>query len=186
MKYNNILILAVSLVIIGLIFTFTGSSNSEQSRSASAEISYDFKSLDGEKVEFADYRGRYSILTFTFTRCPSICPMIHKELVKIKDEFQNSVNIISINVDPENDSPESIQRYMIDNGYDWDVLIGDVSNIEQVMNIMLEQPNRKLSSPDLHLPNLYLMNKDFEYIDKFFPEPVEVGNLIEKLNSFEL
>jgi len=179
MKYNNILILAVSLTIIGLIFSTTGCETPQK-------ITYNFKSLNGEKVSFSEYKGKYSILTFTFTRCPSICPMIHKELVKIKDEFQSSVNIISINVDPENDSPKSIKRYMIDNGYDWDVLIGDVSNIEKVMNIMLEQPDSKLSSPDRHLPNLYLMNKDFEYIDKFFPEPLDVGNLIEKLNSFEL
>ena len=185
MKYNRILILVISLVLFGLILTFTGC-ESKKSATKGSDIFYNFQNLDGKKVNFKDYKGKYSVLTFTFTSCPSICPMIHKELIKIRDNYKNQVNIISINVDPDNDSPESIKKYMKDNGFDWDVLIGDVENIEKVMNVMLDQPNRKLSSPALHLPNLYLMNKDFEYIDKFFPESVEVGNLIAKLDSFEL
>ena len=185
MKYNRMLILAISLVIFGLIFILTGC-ESKKKPTKQSDVSYNFQNLDSKKVDFKDYKGKYSILTFTFTSCPSICPMIHKELLKIRDNYKNQVNIVSINVDPGNDSPESIKKYMKDNRFDWDVLIGDVKNIEKVMNVMLDQPNRKLSSPASHLPNLYLMNKDFEYIDKFFPEPVEVNNLITKLNSFEL
>ena len=179
MQYNKILILVVSFVMFGLIF-YTGCESKKN------VVSYDFKDLDGKKVNFKEYTGKYSILTFTFTSCPSTCPMIHKELIKIKNKYNDKINIVSINVDPENDSPESIKKYMETSGFDWDVLIGDVNNIEKVMNIMLDRPNKKLTKPADHLTFLYLMNKDFEYIDKFYPEPTETNRLIETLDSLGL
>ena len=182
MKYNNLLTLSVSLLIVAILSTVS----CESSKSKTDLSSYNFMSLDGERVKFEDYKGKYTLLSFTFTRCPSLCPMIHKELIKLRNEFNDEINIVSINVDPANDTPESLKRYMTDNNFDWDLLIGDVKEIEKVMNIMLERPDRKLSSPHSHLPNLYLMNKNFDYIDKYFPEPVEVGNLIDKLNSLDL
>ena len=182
MKYNNLLTISVSLLILAILSTISCESNVTEN---DLNI-YKFKSLDGEVVDFSDYKGKYTLLSFSFTRCPSLCPMIHKELIKLREEFNDEINIVSINVDPENDTPESLKKYMADNNFDWDLLIGDVKEIEKVMNIMLERPDRKLSSPHSHLPNLYLMNKNFDYIDKYFPEPVEVGNLIDKLNSLDL
>lgn len=182
MKYNNFLTLSVSILIVIILSTVSCENNTEKNDL----IVYNFKSLDGQKIDFANYKGKYSILSFSFTRCPSLCPMIHKELIKLRKEFNDEINIVSINVDPENDTPESLKKYMKDNNFDWDILIGDVNEIEKVMHIMLERPDRKLSSPHSHLPNLYLMNKNFDYIDKYFPESVEVGILIDKLNSLEL
>ena len=147
---------------------------------------YNFRSINGDRVDLSKYRGKYSLLSFSFTRCPSICPMINKELVKLKNQFQDDINIVSINVDPDNDSPESLKKYMKDNGFDWDVLVGDIKEVDKVVNVMLARPDKKISSPSDHLPNLYLMNKNFEYIDKFFPEPIDVGYLIDKLNSIDL
>ena len=112
--------------------------------------------------------------------------MIHKELIKLRKEFNDEINIVSINVDPENDTPESLKKYMKDNDFDWDVLIGDTGEINKVMNVMLDRPNRKLTKPADHLTDLYLMNKNFDYIDKFFPDPVTVGRLIDTLNFLNL
>ena len=182
MKYNNLLTLSVSLLIVAILSTVS----CESSKSKTDLSSYNFMSLDGERVKFEDYKGKYTLLSFTFTRCPSLCPMIHKELIKLRNEFNDEINIVSINVDPENDTPESLKRYMDDKNFDWDVLIGDTGEINKVMNVMLDRPNRKLTKPADHLPDLHLMNKNFDYIEKFFPDPVTVGRLIDTLNFLNL
>ena len=182
MKYNNLLTISVSLLIVAILSTVSCENNTEKNDL----IVYNFKSLDGEKIDFANYEGKYSILSFSFTRCPSLCPMIHKELIKLRKEFNDEINIVSINVDPENDTPESLKKYMKDNDFDWDVLIGDTGEINKVMNVMLDRPNRKLTKPADHLTDLYLMNKNFDYIEKFFPDPVTVGRLIDTLNFLNL
>ena len=179
MKYNRVLILFMSLLIFGLMFN-AGCENKK------SEVSYHFKSLDGDEVKFDKYKGKYSILSFSFTGCQSICPMINRELVKLREKYKNQINIVSINVDPENDSPESLKKYMSDQGFDWDILIGDVENIEKVMNNMLDKPDRKLGKPSEHLSELHLMDKDFIYIDNFFPDPTTVGRLIKRLDSLDL
>ena len=179
MKHNRILILILSFIIFSLMFN-TGCEGVKK------DVSYNFKNLDEQKVSFDQYKGKYSILSFTFTRCAGICPMIHAELLKIQNKYKDKINIVSINVDPDNDSPESLKKYMKDNGFDWDILIGDIEDIDKVVSFMLDRPDKKLTEPAEHLPNLFLMDKNFDYIDNFFPEPIESNRLMEKLDSFEL
>tara|TARA_A100001011_G_scaffold399620_1_gene509156 strand:- start:1883 stop:2221 length:339 start_codon:yes stop_codon:yes gene_type:complete len=108
--------------------------------------------------------------------------MINLELAKLSYKFKDNINIVSINVDPDYDTDELLLNYMSSNQYDWDVLKGEVSEIERLMKNKLYS-NRKLSSPADHLPNLYLMDKNFNYINKYFPEGSETDQLINKLYS---
>ena len=124
MKYNTIIILVVSLLFLAAIF-FVNSFKSDT-------VIYNFDDLNGNLVDFNSYKGKYSILTFTFTRCPSICPMINYELNKLRFKYQDKINILSINVDPENDTPGSLKRFMESNQFDWDILIGDKKQINNV------------------------------------------------------
>tara|TARA_Y100001970_G_C14136591_1_gene804604 strand:- start:500 stop:1033 length:534 start_codon:yes stop_codon:yes gene_type:complete len=173
MRPNTILILVVSVVIITLIFIESNNSDS---------LTYSFYDLNGELVDFNEYKGKYSILTFTFTRCPSICPMINYELNKLRFKYQDNINIISINVDPNNDTPENIRNFISLNQYEWDHITGDISESEKVMKNMLYS-DRSLENPMDHLPNLHLMNADFEYIEDFFPVEEDVKELMIKLDS---
>ncbi len=149
---------------------------------SSPNIEYKFYDLDGNSVNFDKYKQKYSILTFTFTSCPTTCPMINAELKKLKFKYGNKINILSINVDPKNDTPDRIKEFMILNDYDWDILAGSTSEIEKVMEFMLYS-DRKLEMPGYHLPNLHLMNKDFDYIEGFFPVPEDMSVLILKLDE---
>ena len=177
MKYNNfitIIISAVSLCFIGLIFYVSLFENSK--------IEYEFYDLDGQSVKFDQYKDKYSILTFTFTSCPTTCPMINVELNKLSLKYEDKIHIISINVDPDNDTPENISSFMKANNYAWDILVGNKTEIEKVMKNMLYS-DRKLEMPGYHLPNLHLMNRDFDYIQGFFPVPEDMNDLIVKLDE---
>ena len=69
------------------------------------------------------------------------------------------------------------------NQYDWDILVGGQKDIERVINNMLHQPNRKFESPDQHPAELHLMNKNFDYIEGFFPVVQDMDVLIVKLDE---
>ena len=174
-KFNNLVLIAVMAVILGLsiIFNSTPTPN------------YTFHYIHGDLIDFDDYKGKYSVLTFTFTRCPSICPAINLDLEKLRYRYGENINILTINVDPEHDTPDVLRKFMDINQYEWDVLVGSYQDIRNIGKVKLNS-DRELKSPGEHLPNLYLMDKDFDYINKFFPLPPErseVVKLFEQLDS---
>ena len=115
MKYNTILILIVLLSFFVIMFARPW--NVEDANPEG------FKNLKGEIVHFDKYKKKYSILVFTFMSCPSICPMTNQELVRLRTKYENNINIIAVNVDPQNDTPSKLKEYMKSNNYDWDILI---------------------------------------------------------------
>lgn len=62
------------------------------------------------KNEMSD---KITIVDFFFTSCPSICPVMSTELERVDDAFRNDaeVQIYSISIDPEYDTPEVLSEY---------------------------------------------------------------------------
>jgi protein SCO1 len=60
-------------------------------------------------------RGKVVLINFMFTTCNGICPSMTANLVKVQeylgDHVGRDVNIISITVDPETDTPEALKKY---------------------------------------------------------------------------
>jgi protein SCO1/2 len=75
----------------------------------------------GDTVSLDDINGAIVIADFFFTRCPSICPALTKQMkylqdaMKMKDSRRridsNYVRFISFSVDPDRDTPEVLKRY---------------------------------------------------------------------------
>ncbi|KVG62082.1 hypothetical protein WS80_27625 [Burkholderia pseudomultivorans] len=58
--------------------------------------------------------GRPVILTFIYTSCTTICPMISQTLEQLQGELgadRDKVHIMSISIDPEADTPERLRTY---------------------------------------------------------------------------
>ncbi|KVH49772.1 hypothetical protein WJ39_09530 [Burkholderia diffusa] len=58
--------------------------------------------------------GRPVILTFVYTSCTTICPMISQTLEQLQGELgadRDKVHIMSISIDPEADTPERLRTY---------------------------------------------------------------------------
>jgi protein SCO1/2 len=72
-------------------------------------------SQDGKPVGLADLRGKVVALTFIYTQCPDICPMLTQKMVQVQDElgaeFGAKVAFVSISLDPEHDTPEVLKDY---------------------------------------------------------------------------
>ena len=99
----------------------------------------DFKLYDtnGEIFSFKDLQGKVWIADFIFTTCGSVCPMMTKNMAALHRSFAlvNQVEMVSISVNPENDTPEVLsqfaQRYHADTKK-WHFLTGDRGEITRV------------------------------------------------------
>jgi protein SCO1/2 len=72
-------------------------------------------SQDGAEVTLASLRGKVVAVTFIYTSCPDVCPMLTDKLARIQDElgsdFGSKVAFVSITTDPERDTPEVLKGY---------------------------------------------------------------------------
>ncbi|WP_407670788.1 SCO family protein [Paraburkholderia franconis] len=71
---------------------------------------------DGKAVSLVDELndGRPVVLTFIYTSCTTICPMISQTLEQLQDELgseRDKVHIVSISIDPEEDTPARLKAY---------------------------------------------------------------------------
>ena len=72
-------------------------------------------SQDGAAVSLASFRGKVVALTFIYTECPDICPLLTQKMAQVQDElganFGNKIAFVSITLDPAHDTPEILKDY---------------------------------------------------------------------------
>ena len=91
----------------------------------------------GESVSLADMRGRAVALSFLFTSCPDVCPVVTTQLKRLYDELgadADSVEFVSVSVDPERDDPQAAMRYLERWGVanEWRYLTGARADLEPI------------------------------------------------------
>jgi len=74
---------------------------------------FTFTNQEGQAVGRAQMQGKITIVDFFFTSCPSICPVMSKEMERVNDHFRDEplVQILSISIDPSYDTPEILKTY---------------------------------------------------------------------------
>ncbi len=92
---------------------------------------FSFTNQEGETVGRADMKGKITIVDFFFTSCPSICPKMSAEMERVNDMFRDEdhIQIMSISIDPQYDTPEILKEYAEKHKAEagkWDFLTGDV------------------------------------------------------------
>jgi protein SCO1/2 len=72
-------------------------------------------SQDGKPVTLIGLRGKVVAVSFFYTACPDICPLLTQKLVEVQDalgdDFGKKIAFVSITVDPEHDTPEVLKDY---------------------------------------------------------------------------
>ncbi len=75
----------------------------------------DFKltNQDNKTITLADLKNQVWVADFVFTTCGGICPMMSKSMSAINQGFAKykDVRMVSISVNPENDTPEALKAY---------------------------------------------------------------------------
>jgi protein SCO1/2 len=76
---------------------------------------FSLTSQDSNPVALATLRGKVVAVTFIYTGCPDICPLLTEKMARIQDElgqnFGAKVVFVSITLDPEHDTTEVLKQY---------------------------------------------------------------------------
>jgi protein SCO1/2 len=69
----------------------------------------------GKFVRLASLRGRFVIVTFLYTHCPDVCPLIASRLntaLRQLGKARGEVRVLAISVDPRGDTKASVRRFV--------------------------------------------------------------------------
>jgi protein SCO1/2 len=103
---------------------------------------FSFTGQDGNAFGSKDLAGKTYIAEFFFTRCPSICPVMQKNLQKVLEAYPlkastKDLAIVSFSVDPANDNPAILSQYAHKNNITdkrWHFLSGNKDSLYDLMN----------------------------------------------------
>lgn len=100
---------------------------------------FELTDQNGQKITNEAYKGKVYLVEFFFSTCPSICPIMNKNMVDIQNDFFGNPNfgIASISINPENDTPEVLKKHAQDIGVkssNWHLLTGDKEYIFGIAN----------------------------------------------------
>lgn len=77
-----------------------------------------------------DYLGKVYVVEFFFSTCPTICPIMNRNMLLLQQEFYGNpeFGIASITINPEYDTPKVLKEHAEQLGvkhYNWHFLTGD-------------------------------------------------------------
>ncbi|RYJ43348.1 SCO family protein [Flavobacterium beibuense] len=101
--------------------------------------SFELTDQDNKKITDKDYSGKVYVIEFFFSTCPTICPVMNQNMLKLQDEFYGNpeFGIASITINPEYDTTEVLKKHAEALGakhYNWHFLTGDRDYIYNLAN----------------------------------------------------
>jgi protein SCO1 len=94
---------------------------------------------NNETISNKTYAGKVFLVEFFFTTCPTICPIMNKNMKDIHQKFAANANfgIASITINPDNDTPEVLKEHIKKieaEGKNWHFLTGNRETIFEIAN----------------------------------------------------
>lgn len=127
-----------------------------------------FTDQDGNQVTPQTFGGKVYVADFFFTTCPTICPVMKKEMLRVYEAFLDNeeVAILSHTIDPEHDSVAVLRDFAEKLGVEshkWHFVTGDKEEIYKVgMKGYLVTAGEDASAPGgyIHSGAFILVDKD--------------------------
>lgn len=140
---------ALFLLLAGGLLLFAACDNLRVEDSL-AGLEYNLLDQYNDEVSFPEqYAGNVVIVSYVYTYCPDICPMITYNMRDIQRALPDAENfmLVSVSFDPLRDTPETLYEYA--NNYrldqsNWRLLTGDPDTVE---NLLDKLRIRTLKSP---------------------------------------
>lgn len=97
-----------------------------------------FVNQEGDTIRKEDMTGKVYVADFFFTTCPTICPVMKKEMLRVYEQFKGDPNfrILSHTIDPTHDTQAVLQDYAdklgVPDAATWNFLTGDQEKIFEI------------------------------------------------------
>jgi protein SCO1 len=153
---------------------------------------------DGTAVSNADLKGKIWIANFIFTRCAGPCPLMTSRMAEVNQAIEgktNDIELVSITVDPEYDTPQVLKEYAERVGASpkrWKFLTGPKEQVENVvMKGFLQTLSREPSGMPIHSTRFVLVDRDGwirGFLDGTDPEVaqkllMDIGDLLREAST---
>ncbi len=82
--------------------------------SSSRLVDFALHDQDGRVVSFSSYRGRYVVVSFLYTRCTDVCPLIASNIGEALRQLGAARRLaaLAVSVDPVGDTSVAVSRFL--------------------------------------------------------------------------
>ena len=109
----------------------------------------------GRPVDIGAYRGKAVLVTFLYTHCPDVCPLITANLRVAQNLMGPAVapraQIIAVSVDPRGDTPKAVAAFLASHGMTgrMQYLVGSARQLARVWSAWGVGSERDTQRPEL-------------------------------------
>src|SRR5690554_320038 len=99
---------------------------------------FSFYDQEGDVITNQEVEGKVYVADFFFTSCPTICPIMKKQMLRVYEEFQADPDfqILSHSIDPAHDTVALLKDYAerlgVEDASTWHFLTGDREKIFEI------------------------------------------------------
>lgn len=129
---------------------------------------FEFVDQDSQTVTREDIEGKVVIADFFFTSCPSICPVMTKQMYRLYEQYKEDDRVVFLShtINPRYDSVPVLKAYAnklgeIDNEH-WHFLYGPLDSVNKMAVAYFEA----MPVPDREIPGNILHDGSFHLIDQ--------------------
>lgn len=102
-----------------------------------------WKNQNSQELQLKDLKGKNLVVVMIFTSCQTTCPILIADMQKIAAKIDPKkaaeTTMVLISIDPDNDTPEVLQKYAQERNLDdehWTLLTGDKESIRELANVL--------------------------------------------------
>ena len=149
---------------------------------------FSFTDQTGQEVNNATFENKVYIVDFFFISCPTICPKVKKQMLRIYNHFpaETPLMFLSHSIDPKRDTVAALKKYADNLGIDasrWKLVTGVKDSIYEIaddyFSVAIENPDAPggfdhsgrliLVDPERHVRS-FCNGTDPEDVDRFIKD----------------
>jgi protein SCO1/2 len=144
----------------------------------------------GKPVALPSLRGMPTLVDFIYTRCTQSCPMLTMKMSEVArrlgPQLGKQIRIVSISVDPQNDTPAALLAYAKSHEADrpgWLFLTGTPEQIASVLKAYNLKIAREPDGSITHVTEAFLLDADgrqHRFYDGLQVRPTTIAGDIER------
>ncbi len=145
---------------------------------------------NGKQITQEDYRNKIYVADFFFTTCPTICPIMTKNMKEIQDQIMEDTEVLllSHSVTPDIDSVAQLKKYALEKGVmdeKWNLVTGSKKAIYELARksyLAVKDDGDGGPFDMIHTENFILVDKERRIRGTYDgTNPEEIQELLEDL-----
>ncbi|MGB0930343.1 MAG: SCO family protein [Chitinophagales bacterium] len=165
-SFRSFLLFLISLVCLGI--TSTACQDGQQDLKVLKKIEKPFQFLDQDSslVSEKDMMGKIHVTDFFFTTCPTICPVMKTQMLRVYDTYKDADDfvLLSHTIDPKHDTVGVLKNYAEGLGIEsdkWHLVTGDKDAIYEMAETYMV-----VAEEDERAPGGFIHSGAFMLLDK--------------------